>query len=140
MGSHDLLEAMEITLELLVRPLKAAHHVVVNRISEQTIEELQFEQTPEAVSRGVTGLCSDATAGLFYAYDQNSVFQVSVNDEGRDMWKVYLDMKEYAAALANCRDPLQRDQVYLVQAEATFAAKDYLRAASFYAKVNSLFP
>lgn len=31
------------------------------------------------------------------------------------MWKVYLDMKEYAAALANSRDPLQRDQVYLVQ-------------------------
>ncbi|KAM2653035.1 hypothetical protein EV2_024720 [Malus domestica] len=109
---------------------------VVNRISEQTIEELQFEQTPEAVSRGVTGLCSDATAGLFYAYDQNSVFQVSVNDEGRDMWKVYLDMKEYAAALANCRDPLQRDQVYLVQAEAAFSAKDYLRAASVYAKIN----
>lgn len=36
-------------------------------------------------------------------------------DEGRDMWKVYLDLKVYAAALANCRDPLQRDQVYLVQ-------------------------
>ncbi|CAL9013958.1 unnamed protein product [Prunus brigantina] len=109
---------------------------VVNRISEQIIEELQFDQTPESVSRGVIGLCSDATAGLFYAYDQNSVFQVSVNDEGRDMWKVYLDMKEYAAALANCRDPLQRDQVYLVQAEAAFASKDYLRAASFYAKIN----
>ncbi|KAL6135358.1 hypothetical protein ACLB2K_067586 [Fragaria x ananassa] len=109
---------------------------VVNRISEQIIEELQFDQTSESASRGIIGLCSDATAGLFYAYDQNSVFQVSVNDEGRDMWKVYLDMKEYAAALANCRDPLQRDQVYLVQAEAAFNSKDYLRAASFYAKIN----
>ncbi|KAF4382554.1 hypothetical protein F8388_015382 [Cannabis sativa] len=109
---------------------------VVNRISEQIIEELQFDQTSESVSRGVIGLCSDATAGLFYAYDQNSIFQVSVNDEGRDMWKVYLDMKEYAAALANCRDPLQRDQVYVLQAEAAFASKDYLRAASFYAKIN----
>lgn len=107
---------------------------------------------------------------------------MSINDEGRDMWKVYLDMKEYAAALANCRDPFQRDQVYLVQvpghlhllclrydlsgsinswffffpfyqkfivwffirifvvqAEAAFSSKDYFRAASFYAKVNSLF-
>lgn len=109
---------------------------VVNRISEQIIEELQFEQTSESASRGIIGLCSDATAGLFYAYDQNSVFQVSVNDEGRDMWKVYLDMKEYAAALANCRDPLQRDQVYLVQAEVAFTSKDYLRAGSFYAKIN----
>lgn len=109
---------------------------VVNRISEQVIEQLQFDQVSESVSRGIIGLCSDATAGLFYAYDQNSVFQVSVNDEGRDMWKVYLDMKEYAAALANCRDPLQRDQVYLLQAEAAFASKDYLRAASFFAKIN----
>lgn len=109
---------------------------VLNRISEQIIEELRFDLTSESVSRGIIGLCSDATAGLFYAYDQNSVFQVSVNDEGRDMWKVYLDMKEYAAALANCRDPLQRDQVYLVQAEAAFSSKDYLRAASFFAKIN----
>ena len=43
------------------------------------------------------------------------LLQVSVIDEGRDMWKVYLDLKVFAAALANCRDPLQRDQVYLVQ-------------------------
>ncbi|XVF44456.1 hypothetical protein PTKIN_Ptkin02bG0122300 [Pterospermum kingtungense] len=109
---------------------------VVNRISEQIIEDLQFDQASDSSSRGIIGLCSDATAGLFYAYDQNSIFQVSVNDEGRDMWKVYLDMKEYAAALANARDPLQRDQVYLVQAEAAFTSRDFLRAASFYAKIN----
>ncbi|KAJ1434605.1 Pep3/Vps18/deep orange [Sesbania bispinosa] len=109
---------------------------VVNRISENIIEELQFDQTSDSASKGIIGLCSDATAGLFYAYDQNSIFQVSINDEGRDMWKVYLDMKEYAAALANCRDPFQKDQVYLVQAEAAFSSKDYFRAASFYAKIN----
>ncbi|EPS65592.1 hypothetical protein M569_09185, partial [Genlisea aurea] len=109
---------------------------VVNRISEQTVEELSFGQSSDTVSKGFLGLCSDASAGLFYAYDQNSIFQVSVNDEGRDMWKVYLDLKEYAAALANCRDALQRDQVYLVQAEAAFEAKDFLRAASFYAKIS----
>ncbi|CAH8391561.1 unnamed protein product [Eruca vesicaria subsp. sativa] len=109
---------------------------VVNRISEQIIEELQFDITADSASRGIIGLCSDASAGLFYAYDQNSIFQVSVIDEGRDMWKVYLDLKVFAAALANCRDPIQRDQVYLVQAEAAFADKEYLRAASFYAKIN----
>lgn len=109
---------------------------VVNQISEQIVEELYIDQTPDAVSRGIIGLCSDASAGLFYAYDQNSIFQVSVNDEGRDMWKVYLDLKEYTAALANCRDVLQRDQVYLVQAETAFSAKDFFRASSFYAKIN----
>lgn len=43
------------------------------------------------------------------------MLQVSVNDEGQDMWQVYLEMKEYVTALANCRNPLQRDQVYLLQ-------------------------
>lgn len=43
---------------------------------------------------------------------------MSVNDEGRDMWKVYLNLKDYAAALASCRDPFQRDQVYLEQVMA----------------------
>lgn len=109
---------------------------VVNRISEHIVEELQFELTQESSSRGIMGLCSDASAGLFYAYDQNSIFQVSVNDEGRDMWKVYLDLKEYAIALANCRDPFQRDQVHLAQAEAAFSAKEFQRAASFYSKIN----
>ncbi|KAJ4977061.1 hypothetical protein NE237_002167 [Protea cynaroides] len=109
---------------------------VVNRINEQIIEELQFDHASDSISRGIIGLCSDATAGLFYAYDQNSIFQVSVHDEGRDMWRVYLDMNEYATALAHCRDPFQRDQVYLVQAEAAFSVKDFFRSASFFAKIN----
>ncbi|XP_019166141.1 PREDICTED: uncharacterized protein LOC109161986 isoform X2 [Ipomoea nil] len=48
---------------------------IPNRISKQIVEELVFDQTPDAVLRGISGLCSDASAGLFYAYDQNSIFQ-----------------------------------------------------------------
>ncbi|EMS56180.1 hypothetical protein TRIUR3_02689 [Triticum urartu] len=62
--------------------------------------------------------------------------KVSTSDEGRDMWQVYLDMKAYAVALSHCLNPFQRDQVYLVQADAAFAAKEYYIAASFYAKMN----
>ncbi|KAF6163319.1 hypothetical protein GIB67_025183 [Kingdonia uniflora] len=109
---------------------------VVNRISEQIVEELQFDHISDSVSRGIIGLCSDATAGLFYAYDENSIFQVSVHDEGRNMWQVYLDMKEYTASLAHCRDAFQRDQVYLMQADTAFSTKDFFRAASFYSKIN----
>jgi len=31
------------------------------------------------------------------------------------MWQVYLGLKEYAAALENCRDVTQRDRVYAAQ-------------------------
>jgi len=47
----------------------------VNRISQQMVEELVVDNTPET-SRGIIGLCSDASTGLFYAYDESSIFQV----------------------------------------------------------------
>ncbi|KAF7067585.1 hypothetical protein CFC21_073456 [Triticum aestivum] len=108
---------------------------VVNRISQQIVEELVVDNTAES-SKGIIGLCSDASTGVFYAFDETSIFQVSTSDEGRDMWQVYLDMKAYAVALSHCLNPFQRDQVYLVQADAAFAAKEYYIAASFYAKMN----
>lgn len=57
---------------------------------------------------------------------------MSVNDEGRDMWKVYLDIKDYAAALVNCRDQLQRDQVYLVQVTPHILVVIYVIVTSKY--------
>ena len=42
------------------------------------MEELQFDQTPDSAPKGIIGLCNDATAGLFPAYDQNSIFQVFI--------------------------------------------------------------
>ena len=41
--------------------------------------------------------------------------QITVQDEGRDMWQVYLGLKEYTAALEACRDLAQRDRVYAAQ-------------------------
>lgn len=48
---------------------------MVNRISQQMVEELVVDDTPET-SRGIIGLCSDPSTGLFYAYDESSIFQV----------------------------------------------------------------
>jgi hypothetical protein len=39
------------------------------------VEELVVDDTPET-SRGIIGLCSDPSTGLFYAYDESSIFQV----------------------------------------------------------------
>ncbi len=41
--------------------------------------------------------------------------QITVQDEGRDMWQVYSSLKEYTAALEHCRDNLKRDCVYVAQ-------------------------
>ncbi len=41
--------------------------------------------------------------------------QITVQDEGRDMWQVYSSLKEYTATLEHCRDSLQQDCVYAAQ-------------------------
>ncbi|KAJ7297796.1 hypothetical protein O6H91_Y035600 [Diphasiastrum complanatum] len=109
---------------------------VINRVSQKIVEEERFDARLDASTSVMLGLCTDYLAGAFYAYNETSIFEVAVQDEGRDMWQVYLDLKEYTAALEHCREPLQRDRVYEAQAEAAFNAGEYLRAASFFAKIN----
>ncbi|KAL3688498.1 hypothetical protein R1sor_014807 [Riccia sorocarpa] len=109
---------------------------IVNIASEEVVEEQRFD--PSLTTSPMIGLCSDIAAGVYYAFNDTSIFEISVNDEGRDMWLTYLNMKEYAAALEYCRDQFQRDQVYATQAEAEFKAGNYDRAASYYAKANSV--
>ncbi|CAK9261476.1 unnamed protein product [Sphagnum jensenii] len=111
---------------------------VVNRVSQKVVEEERFDSRVDLGSPTMLGLCSDTAGGAFYAFDENSIYEITVQDEGRDMWQVYSSLKEYTAALEHCRDSLQRDCVYAAQAEAAFEAGDYSRAASFYAKTTQV--
>jgi histone demethylase JARID1 len=38
----------------------------------------QFDHAFDSNSGGILGLCSDATAGVFYVYDENSIFEISI--------------------------------------------------------------
>ncbi|KAG0626001.1 hypothetical protein M758_2G095100 [Ceratodon purpureus] len=111
---------------------------VVNRVSQKVVEEQRFDTRSDLGSPTIMGLCTDVGAGAYYAFNEISIFEITVQDEGRDMWQVYLDLKEYTAALEACRDLAQRDSVYAAQAKAAFEAKDYERAASFYAKTETV--
>lgn len=61
----------------LTRKLLTSYEQVVNRISQQVIEELKFDHASESVSKGIVGLCRDASTGVFYACDESAIFQVS---------------------------------------------------------------
>lgn len=117
-------------LLLYENKLKAA-----NRVSQQIVEEKLLDSSDHN-SATMLGLCTDAIGGAVYAFNENTIYEIEINDEGRDMWQVYLGVKNYAAALEHCRDTLQRDHVYAAQAEVAFAAGDYTRAGSFYAKTS----
>eukprot|EP00850_Spirogloea_muscicola_P002070 SM000008S22159 [mRNA] locus=s8:142254:150448:+ [translate_table: standard] len=110
---------------------------VVNRVNQAVVEVEVFGARLEVGSKGMLGSTEDPAAGTVYAFSETSLYEISSTDEARNMWRVHLLRKEYAAALSHCRSDAQRDQVNLAQAEEAFAQGDYDRAASFYAKIGS---
>ncbi|KAH7283931.1 hypothetical protein KP509_34G031500 [Ceratopteris richardii] len=107
---------------------------VVNRVSQTIVEEKVFDSLLDQSTSAMVGLCTDAIGGAIFAYNENSLYEIVINDEGRDMWLMYLSIKDYATALEHCRDGSQKDRVFVTQADIAFAAKDYITAAVFYAK------
>lgn len=109
---------------------------VANRVSQNIVEEKRFDSLFDHSTSTMLGLCTDAIGGAVYAFNENTVYEIVIDDEGRDMWQVYLGVKDYTAALEHCRDGLQKDHVYVSQADIAFAAGDYVTAAVFYAKTS----
>ncbi|OMO96413.1 hypothetical protein CCACVL1_04963 [Corchorus capsularis] len=102
---------------------------VVNRISEQIIEELQFDQASDSSSRGIIGLCSDATAGLFYAYDQNSIFQINYILSFEEITLKFISVSEQDALrtfLLRKLDNLTKDDKCQITMISTWATELYL--------------
>ncbi len=63
--------------------------------------------------------------------------EVTVRDEGRDMWQVYLERGLFSAAFRAARTQAQRNAVNVAEAEAALVAGDTIRAARLYGKVVS---
>ncbi len=62
--------------------------------------------------------------------------EVTVRDEGRDMWQVYLDRGLFSAAFRAARTQAQRNAVNVAEAEAALVAGDTIRAARLYGKAS----
>jgi len=64
-----------------------------------------------------------------------ALFEVGVEDEGRDMWAVHLRRQEWRAALRSARGQGQRNAINCAAAEAAMAGGDARRAAELWGKV-----
>eukprot|EP00899_Mesostigma_viride_P019823 jgi/Mesvir1/27842/Mv07518-RA.1 len=86
---------------------------------------------------GMRAVVRDPSSGVVYVCGQQSLYELVVRDEERDVWKDYLDKGEYALALEHCRTLAQKDRVHFVRAEEAFRQGDYCTAAALYAKTTT---
>ncbi|KIY93622.1 Pep3/Vps18/deep orange family protein, partial [Monoraphidium neglectum] len=70
-----------------------------------------------------------------YLVTSDALLEVGLLNEGRGMWRTYLEYEDYDSALKLAAGPAQRDTVYLAMARDSFARGDYKAAASQWARV-----
>lgn len=69
----------------------------------------------------------------FWVYTTLAMYELTINNEERDVWKLYLEKKRYNSALRYCKDPAQKDKVFTAQAKDYFGQRRYKMSAEIFA-------
>jgi hypothetical protein len=111
--------------------LDAAKCRAIHKLSEKVV----FESTlPTAQCGRVRGLATDALERTIWVYCERAVFEVTINDEDRDVWQMYLERKQFETALRHCKTATQKDRVWSAQGDYLFSQGSFELAATVYAK------
>ncbi|THH09346.1 hypothetical protein EW146_g8708 [Bondarzewia mesenterica] len=103
-------------------------------------EKLTYEELlPLKPGEQVRGLTTDPVRKTFWVYTDQSLFELSVKNEDRDVWKVYLDREKFDAALKYAKTAGQRDHILSAQAHTFFTEGRYFQAAQTYAQCSVTF-
>lgn len=103
----------------------------VCRINDKIVYE---EMIPLNRNEKVRGMTVDDIKRTYWIYTTDAMYELVIKDEERDVWKLYLQKKDYAVALQYCKEQSQRTQVYTALAKDDFEQCRYMQSAKYYAK------
>lgn len=84
-------------------------------------------------------LSVDPLGKTYWLYTDQQILELKVQDEDRDVWKIYLARADWERARRYAKTPKQRDAVLAAEADACFAAKKYIQSAQCYAQSSKSF-
>ena len=92
----------------------------------------------------LVGMAQDQMKNIFWVFTEYSVFKFQVSNEGRHVWRIYLDKEMFVEAdrLAQMHasdQPEALDIVRVRQAEKLYSEGDYFTSAMTYAKTKTSF-
>ncbi|KAJ6155577.1 hypothetical protein N7470_006143 [Penicillium chermesinum] len=102
--------------------------VAVNRLNGEFVHE----QTVMEPRQPTLGFLTDVTQGTYWIFTSNEIFEVSANDEDRDVWKVFLREQKFEEALRYARGHAQRDAVLTASGDSLAKEGRFLEAAKEY--------
>ncbi|KAK9238240.1 Pep3/Vps18/deep orange family-domain-containing protein [Lipomyces kononenkoae] len=85
------------------------------------------------------GLTSDIKNSTYWAYSSDSIYEITVTDEDRDIWRIYLSQRRFDEAMRMVKTPRERDAVAVANGQFLLENESYLEAANVLGKSSKPF-
>lgn len=109
---------------------------VIGLLSDKVVHEELLDLPPGARP---LGLSTDPVRKTCWMHTDQSIHELVITDEDRDVWRIYLQRANYDLAKRFAKTPAQRDAVLAAEADAFFAAGRFIPSAQSYAQSSKPF-
>lgn len=109
--------------------------VAVNRLNGEVV----YDQEVLEPRQSNLGLVADTKMHTYWLFTRDEIFEIEVDDEDRDIWRILLRGHHFDAALRHARNAAQRDKVATASGDHLASQGSYLEAASVWGKSSKNF-
>ncbi|KAE8331879.1 Pep3/Vps18/deep orange family-domain-containing protein [Aspergillus sergii] len=109
--------------------------IAVNRMNE----EIVYDQAVLEPGQSTLGLLADSTQNTYWLFTNQEIFEIAVEDEDRDIWKVFLQKQMFDEALHYARSSAQKDAVSTASGDFLASKGRFQEAAKIWGKSSKGF-
>ncbi|KAE8355500.1 Pep3/Vps18/deep orange family-domain-containing protein [Aspergillus coremiiformis] len=109
--------------------------IAVNRMND----EIVYDQAVLEPGQSTLGLLADSTQHTYWLFTSQEIFEIAVEDEERDIWKVFLQKQMFDEALHYARSSTQKDVISTASGDFLASKDRYLEAAKVWGKSSKGF-
>ncbi|KAG8623642.1 hypothetical protein KVT40_008618 [Elsinoe batatas] len=109
--------------------------VAVNRLDETVV----YDQRILREGQNFLGLYADQQKNTFWLLTQREIFEIVVNDEARNVWKIMLSDHKFDLALKYAVTAEQKDAVATASGDYLVSREQFAEAAAVYGKSSKAF-
>ncbi|KAF2756207.1 hypothetical protein EJ05DRAFT_493913 [Pseudovirgaria hyperparasitica] len=133
-ASQDNVASMVLT-QWHVLQLVEGRLVAINRLDETVV----LDQEVLEQGQSILGLVADMKKNTFWLFTSQAIFEIVVEDESRDIWRIMLRNKNFEAASKFAKTPEHRDAVSTAYGDHLVGRNQYMEAAVVYGRSTKPF-
>ncbi|KAL3465809.1 Pep3/Vps18/deep orange family-domain-containing protein [Aspergillus heterothallicus] len=131
---QDPITAMTLS-EWHILVLVEGRILAVNRMND----EIVFDQEVLEPGQGALSLVTDAMKQTYWLFTSQEIYEICVQDEDRDVWKIFLQKQKFDQALEYAHTSSQKDAVATASGDFLASKGLYLEAAGVWGKSSKGF-